>query len=129
MADVQFTGGDDVGNDKIGNDQIHASASDVRSSVLGSKNVRQTIDDSHQRNSVTVNNNDSDTDQLWRAITSLETRMTILEHDQRNNSRQYWIAIALFIVVIASLWYLSMKIDAYTKAAQNLSRIAAEQRK
>lgn len=128
MADVQFTGGDDVGNDKIGNDQIHASASDVRSSVLGSKNVRQTIDDSHQRNSVTVNNGDNDAE-LWRAITSLETRITLLEHDTRSNARQYWIAIILFIVTIASLWYLSMKIDAYTKAAQNLSRIATEQRK
>lgn len=129
MADVQFTGGDDVDNDKIGNDQIHASASDVRSSVLGSKNVRQTIDDSHQRNSVTVNNNDSDTDQLWRAITSLETRLTILEHETRANARQYWVAVILIIVAIASIWYLSMKIDGYTKAAQNLSRIAAEQRK
>ena len=128
MADVQFTGDDDVGNDKIGNDQIHASASDVRSSVLGSKNVRQTIDDSYQRNSVTVNNGDNDAE-LWRAITSLETRITLLEHDTRSNARQYWIAIILFIVTIASLWYLSMKIDAYTKAAQNLSRIAAEQRK
>lgn len=81
------------------------------------------------RQSVTVNNNDSDSAEVWRAITSLETRITLLEHDARSNARQYWVAIALFVVTIASLWYLSMKIDAYTKAAQNLSRIAAEQRK
>ena len=80
-----------------------------------------------QRNSVTVNT-DSDAE-LWRAVTSLETRITLLEHDARSKARQYWVAIALFVVTIASLWYLSMKIDAYTKAAQNLSRIAAEQRK
>lgn len=82
-----------------------------------------------QRNSVTVNNNDNDSaEQLWRAVTNLETRITFLEHDTRANARQYWIAIALFVVVIISIWWLSMKIDGYTKAAQNLSRIATEQR-
>ncbi len=81
------------------------------------------------RQSVTVNNNDSDSAEVWRAITSLETRLTILEHETRANARQYWVAVILIIVAIASIWYLSMKIDGYTKAAQNLSRIAAEQRK
>ena len=81
------------------------------------------------RQSVTVNNNDSDSAEVWRAITSLETRLIILEHETRANARQYWVAVILIIVAIASIWYLSMKIDSYTKAAQNLSRIAAEQRK
>ena len=80
-----------------------------------------------QRNSVTVNTDNEA--ELWRAVTNLETRITLLEHDARSNARQYWVAVILIIVAIASIWYLSMKIDGYTKAAQNLSRIAAEQRK
>jgi len=81
------------------------------------------------RQQITFNNNNEDNAELWRTITNLETRITLLEHDARNNSRQYWIAIALFVVVIVSIWYLSMKIDNFTRAAQNLSRVTAEQRK
>ncbi len=84
-----------------------------------------------QRNSITINNDDDAA--LWRAVANLEMRVTILEHDARNNARQYLFAIILFIVVIVSIWLgvwiISARIDNYTKAAQSLSRLATEQRK
>lgn len=105
-------------------DEISAEIGDGAKAVAVGKDIRQSD------NRVTFNNNnDNDNDALWRAVSTLDMRLTILEHETRANARQYYIAIILFIVVIASLWYLSMKIDGYTKAAQNLSRMATEQKK
>lgn len=112
--------------ERVDGDRISAEIGDDAKAIAVGKDIRQTD------NRVTFNNNndnDNDNDALWRAIATLDMRLTILEHETRANARQYYIAIILFIVVIASLWYLSMKIDSYTKTAQNLSRVATEQKK
>lgn len=118
-------------SDHIGGDQISAGIGDeAKNAVVGSHN-RQTIsEDSSDRRQVNeINVSSNDDAELWRAVANLDMRLTVLEHETRANARQYYIAIVLFIVVIASLWYLSMKIDGYTRAAINLSKIATEQRK